>query len=98
MLNIFLINNFFEKSSIFRENREKLFSSTFDDFLKKGGVLLQKLRQLFLSQMRYGIFYYLAAFSKKVVFSEKMTKTVSGGQVSFEEKGASGDKNKYYFF
>ncbi len=38
MLNIFLFNNFFERSSIFRENREKLFCGTFDDFLGKRGV------------------------------------------------------------
>ncbi len=49
--------------------------------------------------MRYRIFYYLATFSKKAVFSEKMAKTVSGRQVSFDEgKGVSSDENEYYFF
>ncbi len=30
----FLFDNFFEKSSIFQENREKLFWGIFDDFLR----------------------------------------------------------------
>ncbi len=32
MLNIFLFNKLFEKSSIFKENREKLFWGAFDNF------------------------------------------------------------------
>ncbi len=43
MPNIFLFNNFFKKSSIFRENRKKR-SRHIDDFLGKEGVLPQKLR------------------------------------------------------
>ncbi len=52
MLNIFLFHNFFEKkTSIFRENHEKLFWGTFDHFLGKGGVLSQKLRKTALIEL-----------------------------------------------
>ncbi len=43
MLNIFLFNNFLQKSCIFRENRKKLFWGAFDNFLGKEVVLLRKL-------------------------------------------------------
>ncbi len=39
----FLLNNFFEKGSMFPENHKKLFSGTFDDFLGKRSVFPQKL-------------------------------------------------------
>ncbi len=43
MLNIFLFDNFIEKSCIFRENRKKLFWGAFDNVLGKEGVLRRKL-------------------------------------------------------
>ncbi len=43
MPNIFLINSFFEKSCIFRENRKKLFWGRFNNFLGEEDVLPQKL-------------------------------------------------------
>ncbi len=48
--------------------------------------------------MRCWIFYYLADFSKKAVFSRKRQKTVPITQVSFERKEASGHKNEYNLF
>ncbi len=86
----------FLKKPVFSEKTVKnCFGCTFDDFVGEGGVLLQKLIQHLLSQIRYWIFYYLIVFSKKVVFSQK---TGSEGQVPFEGKGASGDENEYNFF
>ncbi len=48
--------------------------------------------------MRYGIFYYLAGFSKKAVFYDKIAKNRFWGQVSFEGKGVSGDEMNITFF
>ncbi len=61
----FLFNNFFEKSSIFGENREKLFRGHIWQLFRKRRRLAPKINITFLSQMRYWIFYYLAVFSKK---------------------------------
>ncbi len=43
ILNIFMLNNFFGKSSIFWGNYEELFQGAFDHFLGKEDVLLKKL-------------------------------------------------------
>ncbi len=52
--------------------------------------------------MRYWIFYYLTVFSKKAVIfwenGKKSQKIISGGQVSFEGEGTSGDENEYNLF
>ncbi len=97
MRNIFLFNNFFEKSCIFRENRKKLFCGRIWQFFRKIRRLTPKINITFLSQMRYRIFYYYQLFPKMCNFLRKRQKTVSGSQVSFEGKEASGDKNEYNF-
>ncbi len=62
---IFFIRQFFRKKQYFPRNPWKtVFVSTFDDCLRKGDVLSPKLTWLFLSQMKYRIFYCLAVFSK----------------------------------
>ncbi len=66
MLNIFLFKNFFEKSCIFRENRKKLFWGRIWQFFRERRRLTPKINITFLSQMRYGTFYYLSIFSKDV--------------------------------
>ncbi len=53
MLNIFLFNNFLEKTVFLEKNYENPFWGHFDDFLGKGGALLQKLTYVFLLQIRY---------------------------------------------
>ncbi len=75
MANIFLFDNFFEKSSILWENCEKLFRQHIWQFFRKRRRLVPKINTtFFLSQMRYRIFYYLTVSSKNG----------SGAQVSFE--------------
>ncbi len=46
----------------------------------------------------YGIFYHLAAFSKKAVFSEKMAKNRFWEASLFWREGVSGYENEYYLF
>ncbi len=60
MLNSSLWNNFFEKRSIFRENREKLFSGHISPiFFKERRRLVPKISvTFFLSQITYRTFYY----------------------------------------
>ncbi len=65
-LNIFLFNNFFEKSCIFRKNRKKMFWGCIWQFFRDRRCLTPKINITFLSQMRYRIFYYLPIFSKNV--------------------------------
>ncbi len=60
MLNIFLWDNFFEKSSLFWESCKKLFWVNIWQFLTPKIIV-----NFFLSQMRYWILSYLAIFSKK---------------------------------
>ncbi len=72
---IFLFDIFFEKNSLFREGCEKLFCGYIWQFFREKGRLAPKINvTFFLSKIRYRIFYYLASFSKKAVFSEKMAK------------------------
>ncbi len=75
MVNNFLFNNFFEKSSTFRENREKLFWGRIWQFLKERRRLVPKINITFLLPMTCWIFYYLAVFSKKAVIFWKNGKT-----------------------
>ncbi len=98
ILNIFLFKNFFEKSCIFRETRKKVFWGRIWIFFRERRRLTLKINITFLSQMRYRIFYYLPVFSKMCNFLRKRRKTVSGAQVSFVGKEASGDENEYKLF
>ncbi len=66
MLNIFVFNNFFEKSCIFIENRKKLFWGSIWQFFRERRRLTLKINITFLSQMKYWIFYYLPIFSENV--------------------------------
>ncbi len=97
MLNIFLFDNFFEKSCIFRENSKKLFRGRIWQFFRERRPLTMKINITFLSQMRYQYFIY-QFFPKMCNFLRKRQKTVSEAQVSFEGKEASGDENEYKLF
>ncbi len=49
MLNIFVLNNFFGKTSIFQGNYKKLFRGVFSHFLGKWGFLRKKLIPTFFT-------------------------------------------------
>ncbi len=93
------------KNAVFSKKTVKnCFGGTLDDFLGKRRRLSPKINiTFFLSQMRCWIFHCLAVLTKKkkkkkVYFLRNWQKTVSGALVSFEGKGASGDKNEYNLF
>ncbi len=70
----FFIQQFFGKKNHYflRKTMKNCFEGTFDD----------KINVSFLSQIRYSIFYHLAVFSKKAVFSEKTAKNSFWGPKS----------------
>ncbi len=60
------------------------FENAFDNFSGKGDVLCQKLTTFFYHKRVIKYFIIYQFFQKKLQFSEKTTKTVSGTQISFE--------------
>ncbi len=66
MLNIFLFDNFFEKSCTFRENRKKLFRRRIWKFFRERRRLTLKINITFFFIHKWGIEYYLLIFSKNV--------------------------------
>ncbi len=100
MLNIFLFDNFFEKSCIFWENRKKLFWGRIWQFVRERRRLTPKINVTFLSQMRYWIFYYLAVFSKKknCIFWENSEKPFLGPKSLLKGRGGLAWKMNITFF
>ncbi len=98
MLNIFLFNNFCEKSNFSEKLAKNWFLEDIWRFFREKRRFAQKIKITFLSQIRYGIFYYLAAFSKKAVFSEKMAKNRFRGPNLFWRKGGIWRRKWYYLF
>ncbi len=98
MVNNFLFYNFFDKRSIFREHLEKLFWGHIWQLFRERRRPTQKINVTFLPQSRYRIFYYLVVFSKKNSIFWNGKKPFLWAQVSFKEKGASGDENEYNLF
>ncbi len=99
MLNIFLFNSFFEKSCIFRENREKLFWGRIWQFFRERRRFTLKINiTFFITNEVLNILLFSNFFQKIFNFLRKCQKTVSGAQVSFERKEASDDENEYNLF
>ncbi len=82
---IFLYSTVFSKKiSIFWENCEKMFWGHIWRFFRERRRLAPKINITFYHKWGTEYFYYLLGFSKKAVFSEKIAKTVSEGQVFFQ--------------
>ncbi len=72
---IFFYSTIFWKKTVFSEkNSEKLFRGHIWRFFRERRRLAPKINTSFSSQIMYWIFYYLAVFSKRAVFTEKTQK------------------------
>ncbi len=99
MLNIFLFNNFFKKSSIFSGNNEKLFWEHIWQFLRERRRLAPNINgTFFITKEVLNIWLFSSFFKKKPYFLRKWQKTVSGAQVFPDAKGAFVDENEYKLF
>ncbi len=100
MLNIFLFNNFFKKSNIFRKTGEKLFWRRIWQFFRERRGPATKINiTFFLLQMRYWIFYYLAVFSKKAeIFWENGKKPFLGPKSLLKGRGRLATKMNITFY
>ncbi len=93
----------FPKKAVFsKKNLKNCFESPVDYFLGKGGPLTPKINvTIFIANQVLNILLF-NSFSKKkkkkLYFRRKWRKTVSGGQVPLEEKGASDNENEYNLF
>ncbi len=88
VLNILLFNSFSKKKKlIFWENGKKPFLEP-KSLLKGRKRLATKMNIIFfLREMRFWIFFRLTIFSKKVIFLEKMRKTILVGLDHFLGEG-----------
>ncbi len=99
MPNIFLFNKLFEENNIFWENREKLFWRRIWQIFRERRRLVSKINiTFFIANEILNILLFSSFFKKSCSFLRKRQKTVSGAQVSFEGKNASGDENEYNHF
>ncbi len=97
--NIVLFDNFFKTAFFSEKTVKNCFGGTFDVFLSRGDVLLQKLTKLFYRKLgRYRIFCYLIDFSKKRRIFRENGKKPFPGAVSVKGKGTSGVENEYNLF
>ncbi len=87
MPNIFLFNNFFGKSSIFRENCEKLFSGHIRWFFSERRRLAPKIKRIFFTNEVWNISLLSDFFKKKLYFLRKWQKNFSGGHF-WRDRGA----------
>ncbi len=99
MPNIFSFNNFFWKKEVFPiENCEKLFSGHIWRFFRERKRLPLKIEKTFFITNDVRIVLLLSGFFKeKLYFLRKWQKTVSGGQVSFEENRCLATKMLPFF-
>ncbi len=75
MLNIFLFNNFFEKSCIFRENRKKLFWGRIWQFFRDSRRLTRKINiTFFITNEVLNILLFTNFFQRSVIFWENARK------------------------
>ncbi len=90
MPNVFIFDNFFKKSNIFRENCENPFWSTIDHFFRERRRLVPEINVRNVFYYKLGTEYFIIRqFFQKILylFSEKITKNRFGGaQVPFEAK------------
>ncbi len=94
MLNIFLFNNFFEKSSIFRENCEKLFWRCIRQFFRGRRRLAPKINiTFFITNEVLNILLFSSFFKVSCNFQRERQKTAFGAQVFFER-----NENEYNLF
>ncbi len=87
MLNIFLLNNFFEKKNcIFRENRKKLFWGRIWQFFRERRRLVPKINITFsITNEVLNILLITNFFQKMCNFLRKRQKTVFRAQVSWRK-------------
>ncbi len=98
MLNIFLCDNFFEKSSIFWEKRAKLFWEHIWQFFRERRRLALKINvTFFITNEIPNILLFSSFFKKSCIFWEN-GKNHFWGPSLFWRKEAFGDKNEYNLF
>ncbi len=99
----FFIKSFQKKVVFFEEiNKNCCFGAVWS-FLGRGGgeegILRQKLIKLFISEIKYWIFfYYPIFFQKNNIFWENRKNLFWESTSIFKKKEASDDKNEYDFF
>ncbi len=99
MLNTFLFGNFFKKSSIFRENRKKLFRSIWPFLWGKEPSYAKNYFTIFYWKLSNKYFIIKQFFQKNQYFPRKRQNPLFGVCVTFlKRRPASGDQNEYYFF
>ncbi len=89
------------KKAVFSEKLMKnYFGGTFDDFLGKGGVLLQKLISLFYHKLGCWIFYYLVVVLKNSCIFRETQKNRFGvaGKSLLKGRGCRATKKNISFF
>ncbi len=96
----FSFNNFFEKSSIFRENREKLFSGHIWLLFRERRCLVSKINIfVFITNYLLNILLFNNFFKKKLYFPRNNEKLSGGGGKFFlKEKGSLPTKINITFF
>ncbi len=98
MLNIFLFDNFFEKSRIFRENRKKLFWGRIRQFFREKRRLPPKINTTFfiINEVSH-ILLFTNFFQKCVIFWENARKPFLGPSL-FWRKGGVGRRDRIHTF
>ncbi len=99
MLNIFLFNNFFEKSCIFRENRKKLFRGRIWQFFRERRHLMPKINiTFFITNEVSNILSHTNFFQKCVIFWENARKPFLGPKSLLKERSRLVTRMNINFF
>ncbi len=99
MRNIFLFDNFFEKSCIFRENRKKLFWGRIWQFFKERRSLMPKINiTFFITNEVSNILLFTNFFQKSVIFWENARKPFLGPKSLLKERRHLSTRMNTFFF
>ncbi len=96
----FLLDNFFKKSSIFRENREKLFWKLIWRFFRERRRLASKINITFIITNKVRNILLFSVFFKKIcIFWENGKKLLVVAKSLLKGRGwVSADESEYYLF